>query len=119
MANQQSVLTDVFLQPWFLSLRTAIKVRDLITPDHRHKMRFYFDDYGCLKCGKRQVRYGSNAMCKRCVQSVKLKMLFAIKRRWQSGHSATEPPQTFQRAEIARNLLADLSPRKRISHRSD
>jgi hypothetical protein len=112
MPINQNILSDVFLQPWFLPLRTALAVRDMLPTVHRHKMRFYFEDYGCLKCGKKQVRYGSNAMCKLCVQSVKLKMLFAIKRRWTASNPNAEAPRTFKRAAEARKLLADLCPKK-------
>jgi len=108
METHQSILNDIFLQPWFLPLRTSRKIRDLIPPDHHHKMRFYFEDYGCIKCGKKEVRYGSNAMCKPCVQSVKLKMLFAIKRRWRASNPTADAPRTFKRAAGARRLLADL-----------
>src|SRR5438477_12164310 len=73
MADEKLLLDDIFLQPWFLSLKTANEIRVLLPTDHRHKMRFYFEDYGCLKCGKKGVRYGSNAMCKPCVQQVKLR----------------------------------------------
>ena len=113
MRNQQDILSDVFLQPWFLSQQTAFAIRNLLPAEHRHKMRFYFDDYGCLKCGKTNVRYGSNAMCKPCVQQVKLKMLFAVKRRWQNRSPAADPPRTFQRVAEARRLLADLIPKDR------
>ena len=101
------LLNDIFLQPWFLPDRTARKIRDILPEEHRHKMRFYFEDYGCLHCGKKDVRYGSNAMCKPCAQSVKLKMLFAIKRRWKARNPG-QHPRTFKRAADARKLLADL-----------
>ncbi len=113
MPNQRDVLTDVFLQPWFLALRTAIAIRNLIPAEHHHKMRFYFEDYGCLKCDKRDVRYGSNAMCKTCVQQVKLKLLFAMKRRYVESKTV-ESSRTFRRAAEARRLLADLRPRDRL-----
>jgi hypothetical protein len=75
MRDQQSILSDIFLQPWFLSLQTAVAVRNLIPAEHRFKMRAYFDDYGCLKCGTTTVRYGSNGMCNPCAQKVKLRLL--------------------------------------------
>lgn len=107
MDNEQ-LLIDIFLQPWFLPQRNAHKIRDLIPESHKHKMLFYFEDYGCLKCGKRNVRYGSNAMCKLCVQSIKVKMLLAIKRRWKAEHNGEHPPRYWRAAE-ARKLLADLT----------
>lgn len=112
MRKKQSLVSDIFLQPWFLPLKTAIAIRTLLPRDHRHKMRFYFEDYGCLQCGKKQVRYGSNGMCKPCVQSVKLKMIFAIQRRWKATNPGEFVPQTFRRAAIAQKLLADLLPKK-------
>jgi hypothetical protein len=111
MRDEQTILSDVFLQPWFLPLRTAFAIRDLIPAQHRHKMRAYFDDYGCLKCEKTDERYGSNAMCKSCVQQVKLRMLFAVKRRW-TNIPAASPSRTFKRAAEAQSLLADLRPKK-------
>jgi hypothetical protein len=110
-AEHADLLNDIFIQPWFTPERTARKIRLLLSEAHHHKMRFFFEDYGCLRCGKKGVRYGSNAMCKPCVQSVKLKMLFAIKRRWKADNP-TSAPKTFQRAATARKLLADLVSKK-------
>jgi hypothetical protein len=109
--DHSDLLTDIFLQPWFLPQRTAAKIRYIIPADHRHKMRFYFEDYGCTSCGKKRVQYGSNGMCKPCVQSIKLKVLFAIQRRWKA-RNPDERPRTFKRAAEARRLLADLRPTK-------
>lgn len=30
------------------------------------KMRYYFDDYGWLKCARRDRLYGSNGLCQQC-----------------------------------------------------
>jgi hypothetical protein len=111
MRNEQSILSDVFLQPWFLSQQTAFAIRKLLPAEHQHKMRAYFDDYGCLKCGEKNARYASNAMCKHCIQQVKLRMLFAVKRRWTEPSPAAQPSRTFQRAAEARRLLVDLRPK--------
>jgi hypothetical protein len=110
MRKQESILEDVFLQPWFFSFETAHVIRKLIPGAHRRKMLAYFEDYGCMRCGKSEVRYGSNGMCKVCVQNVKLKMLLAIKRRWKPSEQEM-PPRTFSRAAQARELLADLRPK--------
>jgi hypothetical protein len=109
------LLDDVFLQPWFLPLSVAVAVRGLLPGDHRHKMRFYFEDYGCIKCGKKDVRYGSNAMCKICVQQVKLKMFWAIRRRWTAREFGQEQPRTFKRMADAQRMLRDLVSRPRRS----
>ena len=103
----QKLLDDIFLQPWFLPRDMAFAVKRIVPPEHRHKMKFFFDDYGCMRCRKRKVTYGSNGLCKPCMQEVKLKLFFAIKRRW----TAVKPenlPRTFQRMADAQRLLRDL-----------
>ena len=106
---ERDLLDEIFLQPWFLSLDTAFEIKRILPPEHRHKMRFYFDDYGCLKCEKRNVQYGANALCKTCSQRIKLRFFFAIKRRWTAA-SPDNIPRTFQRMADAQRLLKDLLP---------
>lgn len=108
--HDETLLDEIFLQPWFLSQQTAFAIRRLLPPEHRHKMRFYFDDYGCMKCGKKNAPYGSNALCKLCMQQVKLKLFFAIKRRWTAA-SPDNLPRTFKRMADAQRLLKDLLER--------
>jgi hypothetical protein len=113
--DDRKLLDDIFLQPWFLPLQTAFAIKRLLPPEHRHRMRFYFDDYGCLKCGKKSVTYGANALCKLCMQRVKLRLFFAIKRRWTAA-SPDNLPRTFKRMADAQRLLMDLldsSPKKK------
>lgn len=112
------LLDDIFLQPWFLSREKAFAIRRMLPPDHRHKMKFYFDDYGCLRCKKKDVAYGSNALCKPCMQGVKLKMFFAIKRRW-TAVSPESMPRTFNRVADAQRLLRDLAAKTGRSRKKD
>jgi hypothetical protein len=110
---ERELLDEIFLQPWFLSLDTAFEIKRILPPEHRYKMRFYFDDYGCLKCGKRNVQYGANALCKLCSQRIKLRFFFAIKRRW-TALSPENLPRTFQRMADAQRLLKDLVIKSRV-----
>lgn len=105
--EDRELLDDIFLQPWFLPRQTAFAIKRILPPEHRHRMRFYFDDYGCLRCGKKNVTYGSNALCKTCMQQVKLRLFFAIKRRW-TAMSPDNLPRTFKRMADAQRLLKDL-----------
>ena len=108
MRKQEMLLLDeVFLQPWFLPQKTASAIRNMLPPEHCHKMRFYFDDHGCLKCGKRKVRYGSNALCKACAQHIKLKLFWSVKRRWTAA-SPLNQSCTFKRIADAQAMLQDL-----------
>jgi hypothetical protein len=105
----KELLEAVFLQPWFLPKQTAFAIKRLLPPTHRQRMRFYFDDYGCLKCEKRNMSYGANGLCKLCSQSIKLKLFFAIKRRWTAASPDNEP-RTCSRIIDAQRLLNDLLP---------
>lgn len=107
MHQDNALLENVFLQPWYLPVKTANAIRRLLPSEHRHKLRFYFDDYGCMKCSKRGVPYGSNGLCKPCVQQIKLRLLWAIKRRW-TRNAQQQPPRSFKRVEEAQRLLRDL-----------
>lgn len=105
--QDRQLLDDVFLQPWFVSRETAFAIRRMLPPEHRHKMKFFFDDYGCMRCKKKSVTYGSNGLCKLCMQAMKLKFFFAIKRRW-TAVSPENLPRTFKRMADAQRLLKDL-----------
>ncbi len=105
--ESEQLLNEIFLQPWFLPQEAAKQGRRIIPPAHRHKMRFYFEDYGCLKCGKKSVRHESNGFCKSCFATVKMRFFFAIKRRW----TALDPnnnPRTFMRISDAQARLKDI-----------
>jgi hypothetical protein len=66
------------------------------------KLRYYFDDYGCLRCGKVQARYGSNGFCWACSRTVSARLIYALKRRFRKlGASIRRHP--------IENLLATLA----------
>jgi hypothetical protein len=74
---------ELFLQPWFLPEPIYLEVRRLLPSSQLLKMRYYFDDYGCLKCGSRSSLYGSNGMCKRCNIVVRGRIILSLKRRFR------------------------------------
>jgi len=105
--KERDLLDDMFLQPWFLPKDTAFQIRAILPLGHRHRMKFFFDDYGCMRCKKRNVAYGSNGFCKRCLAQVKLRLFFAVKRRWTAA-GATNVPRMFSSVLDAQRLLKDL-----------
>jgi len=107
--QDKDLLEDIFLQPWFLPRNTAFAIRRIVPPEHRHKMKFFFDDYGCMRCRQKEITYGSNGLCKNCMQEIKLKLFFAIKRRWTAA-TPENLPRTFRRMADAQRLLRDLLP---------
>jgi hypothetical protein len=74
---------ELFLQPWFLSEAQYLAVRRILPPSQMLKMRYYFDDYGCLKCGKLNTLYGSNGLCRNCSIVVRARVVLALKRRFK------------------------------------
>lgn len=72
---------EVFLQPWYLPRDVFLAVRRILPNIHLSKMRFYFEDYGCLKCGTREALYGSNGLCERCNVLIRGRVVRALKRR--------------------------------------
>ena len=74
---------EIFLQPWFLSEAEYLAVRRILPPSQMLKMRYYFDDYGCLKCGKLDAIYGSNGFCRSCSIIIRARVVLALKRRFK------------------------------------
>ena len=105
--QDRKLLDDIFLQPWFLPRDLALAIRHMLPPEYRHRMRFFFDDNGCMRCGTTTAAYGSNGFCKPCAQEVKLKLFFTVKRRWTAA-SPENLPRTFTRIADAQRLLKDL-----------
>src|SRR5579862_7585152 len=74
---------EIFFQPWFVSKSTFLKFRTMLPSCHLLKLRYYFDDYGCIRCGKIQARYGHNGFCRACARIVSSRMIYALRRHFR------------------------------------
>jgi hypothetical protein len=99
---------EAALQPWFLPKPLAWKIRSMLPHEYRRKMRYYFDDFGCIKCGRKTARYGFNGFCRVCCELVMHRMAFAFGRRQKVGVKREYSKQQLQRVALARELLRDL-----------
>jgi len=95
---------ELVMQPWFLPHRVAFAIRSLSPPDYRHKMRHFFDDYGCMIC-KQDHDYGSNGMCRRCCMAVRKRLARSVRM-----HSRHKSKRRFdlgliRQAKLAQKLL--------------
>lgn len=72
---------DIFLQPWYLPREVYLEIRRILPNIHFTKMRFYFEDFGCLKCGTRDSFYGSNGLCEKCSVLIRGRIVRALKGR--------------------------------------
>jgi hypothetical protein len=95
---------ELFLQPWFLSEADYAAVRRILPPSQMLKMRYYFDDYGCLKCGKLSALYGSNGFCRGCSIIVRARIVLALKRRFKKVGTKVlkEPFERYLRSIFGR-----------------
>jgi hypothetical protein len=74
---------ELFLQPWFVPIDISRQLRSLLPSSQLLKMRYYFDDYGCLRCGAREKLYGSNGMCKQCSVIVRTRIVTSLRKRFR------------------------------------
>jgi hypothetical protein len=110
--SHSRVAEEVLLQPWFLPRRVAFAIHGLIPPDFHLKMRYFFDDYGCMICGKRS-NYHSNAMCGRCGETVRKKLIASVMRRSKSRSNRRLDLALFRQQSLAKSLLGRFAPASR------
>lgn len=80
----------------FLSKSEYVAVRRILPPSQMLKVRYYFDDYGCLKCGKLNAIYSSSGLCRRCSIIVRARVVLALKRRFKKL-GVKLPKEPFER----------------------
>ena len=110
---------EIFLQPWYLPREVYLEIRRILPNVHLSKMHFYFEDYGCLKCGTRDSLYASNGLCERCSVLIRGRIVRALKRRLKSV-GVLEPENTISNAlgdgmTSAQQLLHSLTSRRPAS----
>jgi hypothetical protein len=72
---------EVILQPWFMPKPVALQIRRILPSVHLAKMRYYFEDYGCIRCEKKTALYASNGFCENCATLVRSRIVNCLKRR--------------------------------------
>lgn len=112
MAAQLS--NDVLFQPWFLSKPVSKAILRLIPPEYIARMRWYFDDYGCLYCKRKKVLYQANGFCIECGTMIRKRLVQTVKRRGKKlrPEASRAPSSYFDRVQAAEDLLADSVPNK-------
>lgn len=111
-APSKSFDDDIFLQPWYVPRDVYLQIRRLLPNIHLSKMRYYFEDYGCLKCGQRTSLYGSNGLCERCTVLVRGRVVRALERRLKDVGEIKRTPNLSDSVGdgtmAAQNLLQSL-----------
>jgi hypothetical protein len=92
--NRQKDNEDLLL-PWFLTVRSMLAIRANVPKHYQKRMRNYFDDYGCLRCGLSRSRHRGNGLCLRCGEMILARLKRSYERR-------AHPRKSY----YAKNLLA-------------
>ncbi len=80
---------ELFLQPWFVAKATHDAIRRLLPSAQLLRMVYYFEDWGCLRCGRSNVLYRANGMCKVCSIVIRGRVVLALARRFRKIGSPT------------------------------
>jgi len=106
--HENMVMCEAAMQPWFLPKPLCWKINSMIPHEYRRKMRYYFDDFGCLRCGRKTASYGFNGFCRVCCGLVVNRMAFAFGRRQEVGVKKEYAEQQLRKVTLADELLRDL-----------
>lgn len=87
----EHAITDALLQPWFLNKAAAHAVQRLIPLEYISRMRWHFDDYGCLGCKRKKVLYSANGLCVDCRSMIERQLVQSMKRRAKTVMSTKLP----------------------------
>lgn len=107
--SQLEVANELLLQPWFLPRDVAYAINDMITPDYRNKMRYFFEDHGCMIC-RNETNYRSNGMCHSCFRKIQQKILASVRRHVAAKKGRRLDLQLFNQEKLAKKLLARYVP---------
>jgi hypothetical protein len=94
------------LQPWFLPRSLLYAINRMLPLEYRMKMLYYFEDYGCLKCGRKSERYAFNGFCTVCAGTILARIRFSLLRRQRMKKQRSIKSVT--RSTDAYRLLRDL-----------
>lgn len=108
-------IADAAWQPWFLPKEVSQKIVQIVPPGYRKRFRHYFDDFGCMGCGRKDVPYRSLGFCETCHSKVTVRMRRSMKsHRRELGVTRTTPRIRWYVEQVnrAQELLADFLPQK-------
>lgn len=108
----ERLISDVFLEPWFLSLESARAVQRLIPRKYSCRMRWFFDDFGCIRCRGKKTGYGGNGFCVSCRCTIVSCIARSIRKRAKGLNDRSTPVfsrNSIRRIEVAERLLGDLA----------
>lgn len=70
---------EVLLEPWFLPKEIADEILRLLPIPHRKRWAKYFEKWGCIACGRKDVIHAGNGFCDLCRHRIRSRLKTAIK----------------------------------------
>jgi len=64
--TDEELSESVLLQPWMLPRPIAASIRNLLPITHWQKWADVYEEYGCFKCGRKDVPHQSLGLCMGC-----------------------------------------------------
>src|SRR2546426_5094281 len=101
------------MEPWFLPREIAYAILRLLPVSHQRKWSHYFEDWGCLICGRKKVNHFANGFCFRCRVKVSDRLKRCLKKRAQEDGPSPEDQvaKIVSRIANAERLLAGKTER--------
>jgi hypothetical protein len=119
--SSKSALNMVILQPWFLPRNTCNEILRLLPPEWKRRMRYYYDDYGCMRCDRKDVPHQGCGLCEKCSGTVARRLRFSVKRHFKKVAEAkpfARPRELQTRVRLAQKLLSGISKNRPTSKSS-
>lgn len=103
--SHAALVEKILLQPWFLPKKVAVAIHAIVPVDYRRKMRYLFEDFGCLVCAS-ESGYYSNGMCMKCFKRTRKRILSSLRRRGRQGRDPRFDLILFRQQRLAKKLLS-------------
>jgi hypothetical protein len=102
MAEIMGARTDGIFETFFQGQAIADAIRKLQTVPQQRKWHYYFEEWGCLICEKKDGRYTSLGMCSACYRRTLSRLQRLLKR---AEAERPEPVPVRDLQDVARKAL--------------
>jgi hypothetical protein len=110
--STKNLSESVLLEPWFLPREVAWAILRLLPIFHQRKWTYFFEDWGCFKCGRKAALHVGNGLCNKCRASVSYRLKSSLKRRAvKAGPTAEQQvDRIMARVRNAQHILGGQHP---------
>ena len=94
--------------PWFVTKEIRRQVEAIMPNRYYHRLRAYFDKYGCIRCSGKSKMYAGSGLCTDCLGLISDRLERIDKKLNKDHADPLAPSKAFlRRRETARRLLSD------------